>query len=388
MASRRAPRSNKKRRKRGATRKQMRRKRTTTKRRSPGSIISTAKQIKRVKRTGTPTGTFAQHHAIRQKPFSNATTQPKIPDGLLTSSLARRLANVKSIRNGTNGDICHVVLCPGLGVPVLVTNTTEGASLRPGQNLECSFIGYPGQTVGWQNTIEATSAPTWPHDGSLQELVNLGGFHKWRTVSQGLRIDLTNSDEENDGWFEVVRFNWRGNAQDLCLTPLDGGTTNPQVGVAPNPEWVTQVGEPMSMVEQPGYMTGKLKDLHKYEFMNHPGSPHHPARELGPFRYQNSMEMNGQVLQPSDKHQASQLVDRMQDGNYDWIYIRLHCRPNNGTTVLGSSFIFNVITNVEVAFNPTSDFAAFQTINKLDKNHEKVADAINNDRDGAHRRRK
>ncbi|BAJ79015.1 hypothetical protein [Protobacilladnavirus chaelor] len=377
-----------------------RRKRTTgrkTLKRKADSRATPAKSTR--KRTKTVSGA-AKHHAVRVKPFSNATTQPKIPDGLLTSSLSRRLQNVVGVRNGNSpsvhagSDVMHVVIAPTLGVPVMIANSAEGVLKRPGLSQESSFIGFPGQTVGFENLIESTGVPTWPPTiPTGQKLENKGGFVLWRIISQGLRIDLANSDEENDGWFEACRFNWRNVPRDVCMTPLDGSTTTNSIGIAPNPLWLEEVGYGMAMVEQPGYKSGLLKDIKKAEFMLHPRTTTHDPTLIDPFEYGGSMTSSGgidNVYYPSDNvsGNAVRFRDMGVDQNMDWIYIRLHCRPNNGTSSLGSNFLFNVIQNVEVAFNPSSDFAAFQTINKADTKTKMVADGLNNNPDVFNGRRK
>jgi len=337
-------------------------------------------------------GPASAHHAVRMKPFSSATQQPKIPDGALTSSLARRMQHVFQLRNGDGSlgtDIMHLVFAPTLGVPLLAINSETGVTLRGGSGADPSFHGFSGQNVNFElqpvggGTVESIPATT---GSSRFEVHNECGFSKWRIISQGLRLELTNNDEQNEGWFEACRFNWRRKNGDLCLTPLDGTTTDTELGCAPAHQNLEYL-EPMSMVEQPGYKTGLLKDLKKYEFMLHPqSSTHDPVVLDQQFNLtedkQYTIDTNARTMRLKDgDDDAGRLKDQMVDANMDWLYIRLHPRVNNGSSSNGSALLTSIIQNIEVAFDPASDFATFQTTNVRDKKTAQFADAINNNPD-------
>jgi len=231
--------------------------------------------------------------------------------------------------------------------------------------------------------VESIPATT---GSSRFEVHNECGFSKWRIISQGLRLELTNNDEQNEGWFEACRFNWRRKNGDLCLTPLDGTTTDTELGCAPAHQNLEYL-EPMSMVEQPGYKTGLLKDLKKYEFMLHPqSSTHDPVVLDQQFNLtelkQYTIDTNARTMRLKDgDDDAGRLKDQMVDANMDWLYIRLHPRVNNGSSSNGSALLTSIIQNIEVAFDPASDFATFQTTNVRDKKTAQFADAINNNPD-------
>lgn len=294
-------------------------------------------------------------------------------------------------------ELMHIFFCPTLGIPITVLNSAAGVAARGSTFPSASFIGFPGQTIKFDYTSSGTTPPS---GGNLITFNNLCGFNKWRIVSQGLRMELANSDEENDGWFEAVRFNWRNEPMDICFTPLDdslGGSKTTDFGVAANPGNIQELTS-MSMVEQPGYTTGLLKDLKNHEFMLHPQSTTHDPVVLedtysgtygtgaGDDMYYESG--NSQVIRLSGTVRGNTMKNSLVDNNMDWIYIRLHCRTNNGTTSNGSKLIVNAIQNLEVAFNPSSDFAAFQTINKMHPQQKKVDDQINNSTDASNKRQR
>lgn len=371
-----------------------RRRTPARKRAAPVRAKATAKRTKKDVVSGS---SAAAHHAVRMRPFSDATSQPKIPDGVFTSSLSRKLQNVFDVRNSQQNpsgtDILHVVLAPTLGVPLTIFGTENAHSLRGTGTRDPDFYGFNNQTVGFRADNITSGGQTWPPTGTQDfEFFNSGGFRQWRVVSQGLRMELTNTDEENDGWFEACRFNWSDRDGDLCITPLDGSITGTQVGFAPSSNWLEYRGIPMSMVEQPGYQTGTLRDLKKFEFMNHPGSgTHDPVETPERLHLVTGTDMTAvaadKVVTLGATALATIAKKAVIDPNMDWVYIRLHTRTNNGSTLGGSSILCNLTQNLEVTFSPESDFAAFQTVNKLDKRTAQVADAINNNRAAGQNRR-
>jgi hypothetical protein len=181
----------------------------------------------------------------------------------------------------------------------------------------------------------------------------------------------------------------------MCLTLLDGSIADPTsavMGMAPSESWVNDVGQSMSMVEQPGYRTGLLRDLGKVEFMNHPNSgPHNPInlRSYQPLAGNTDFFYDANTATGTLGNESANATDFIRsqlDTNMDFVYVRIHPRVNNGSTSNGSQLLTNLIQNVEVHFTPESDFSTFQTINKMDKNAQKVADDLNNTTDGYHRR--
>lgn len=354
-----------------------------TKRRTASSSKKTTKTVSR---SVTKSGSNTAHHAVRMQPFSGATSQPKIPDGLFTSSLSRRLQNVTEIVNdsGTMGNTeMWIIMAPTLGVPICVMNSADGKSKRGTSSFDPQFIGFPNQSVQLYNFLPGTNTPVWPAVASTAyEITNYSGFAQWRIVSQGLRMELVNTDDENDGWFEAFRFNWRVAPKDLMLTPIDGTTTDTTIGCAPNPNYLHPYITTLAPVEQPGYATGLLKDLKKYEFKLHPQSTtHDPVVIKERYGYTAGTELNlsgslgNALVLDEGNNTANVMADGLVDNNMDWICIKLHCR---NATLGGSKFMLNAIQNLEFAVAPESDLATFQTVNKHDPKTAKVADAINN----------
>lgn len=373
-----------------------------SKKRTPAKMTGTTTKTK--KTIVSSSGSNA-HHAVRVNAFSNATAQPKILDGLMAQSLSRRLQNVVSVRNGdgTMGrDIMHVILFPSLGVPLVFGNSAEGFTLRNASSLDPSFVGFPNQTVGAQLIDSGTGSPV-----NFNQVTSLGQyklfqkapFSTWRIVSQALRLELTNNDEQNEGWFEAVRMNWRRNNSDLQITQLDGtaSLTTTDFGIGPSPSFLNYVRD-LPLTEIPGYQSGLLKDIKKYDFQLHPKSTTHDPIEMDRNIVLNEgsdlfVQTNTLNFSFGETNAANQIKDSYTDPNMDIVYLRLHCRLNNENTAtsnysLGSSFMVNLVQNIEMAFHPESDYASFQTKNVLDKRTAVIADKLNNDFTAGNKRRK
>lgn len=281
-----------------------------------------------------------------------------------------------------------MIYAPTLGDPLVITKTTEGASIRPTMTQQVSFLGFPGQTIGFEAVVGGS--PKWPLiAGDSCDLTNTGGFAAWRVVSQGLRIELDAADQQDDGWFEACRFNWRRENRDIVFTPLDGTTSSTAIGAAPNPNLPDLYAS--AMVELPGYKTGLLKDLKKMEFHLHPQKGDHDpvlltkTNHLSNSKGDLSIDAGAFNFRLEETAMGNSVVNQVVDPNMDWLYIRIHPRTvANG----GSKLIMHMTQNLEINYDPASDLAAFQTINKRDPKVEKVVDGINNVQDAGRPRRK
>lgn len=350
-------------------------KRTTRKRAKRRKVSTTPKRIsKKVVATG---GANA-HFNVMRRPFSTATAQPKIPDGKVATSLSRRLQKVTQIQNAVGESDIDIVMVPSLGVMGTVFDTTYntgGRNHRP--------IGFSGQTVG-MNGLQLEN-PTGENN-----IINNTGVSHWRVVSQALHLTLNQTEEENDGWFEACRFNFSTNAIQWGFRNLDDNVLDlSSIGLFPDNQFQNQVLNPLAgnMVEQPGYQTGLLKDIGKLEFKLNPKGNATEFQNLNSeYRMKDASDTllgiwdaaQGTFGFSKNNSETVPITRDLIDQNYDAIFIRLHCRTNNGTTSNGSKLILNAIQNIEFCFSPDSDLATFQTPNVAHKKAAEVQDAMNN----------
>lgn len=386
-------------------RRKVSRKRTMRTRKSKSSTTkkkkTRTKQVTRsLSKKSVTTSSDRAHFDVRVNPFSTATPQPKILDGLFTSSLSRRLQNVEEIANvqGTlegrlPSNEMWVVFSPTFGIPVTVFNTLIGRDRRGAIPSHPQYIGCNNQTALLQNCANGNqNLVVWPPEvNTTYEVVNKSGFSNWRIVSSGLRLELANTDEENDGWFEAFRFNWNQNPDHLAITGLAGTRVGEQLGVGVSPNILGYL-QGVSLTEQPGYTTGLLKDINKLEFRLHPqSSTHDPCVLKSKNDYTNGLDMIhsadlGAIIPQNGNLLSNEIINQYVDNNMDWICLKLHTRNAVGTGV-GSRLVCSVIQNIEFTVNPVSDLATFQTTNKRNSEQAGLDDNINNDQMVADTRR-
>lgn len=266
--------------------------------------------------------------AVYHNPFSVATTNPKIPDGKVYASTGLRLQAVAEVVNdGTES--MDILLFPGLSNGLTVSSSTGGTPAGTPWSIPYKAHGRFSQTT------------TYP----LEQL-GTTPIHKWRLVSQGLKITLINNSDENDGWFEAIRI--QGNADGGFKPTLSanepagsgsyigagGSTTLPAV-------------QDTNLVEHPTYVTGKLRDIHKYLFHLMPQGNDHDFTIIS-------------KSQGSDEEFANACLD---NESFDMVFIRVHGRTQaaNGTP---TRLMVHVVANQEIVYEEASFMTRYHSESK------------------------
>jgi hypothetical protein len=309
--------------------------------------------------------------AVVLNPFSGATEHPKIPDGAVTHSLSRRLRNNFSLdmNNDANG-WTDIVISPSFGVACTVQNYVPSGMTETPYAQMPSLYGFPGQTVGY-NIFQETN-------GDFRVRANNGEIVKQRLISQGARLSCFNSDNQNDGWFECCRLNIRDSSSNYAFQPLavngtllsdDNGTN--AVGCGLDNSFHNGHLQGIALVEQPGYMTGLLKDIHKYDFSLCPSGNEIEFKEQGTLTLK-STEMN--ITDTTDANgntvpgrfaaltssNTNVVPTRAVDRDFDAILIRVYGRHQLSNP---SRLLVEAIQNVEFVFANSSDLSSFMTSN-------------------------
>lgn len=180
------------------------------------------------KKTPVRSSLLSKQLAVMYNPFSTATDTPKVPDGQLTNSLGERLNFVfefdkSSLQITGDNFVATCVLAATPKFLMTAQGTFSGAPLR--------FVNKNGNFVDTLVGIEP-----W-----LNQLSESAQIRKVRMVSIGYRFALMNNSDNNEGWFMAAR------NDNLSTGPL---YTDPQVCN--------------------GFVAGKLRDIHKYQFTLHP----------------------------------------------------------------------------------------------------------------------
>jgi hypothetical protein len=365
----------------------MAKKRTRSRKRSKSRTPRRRRTAKKplvttVKRKTKASPTMSSFQVLKN-PFSNATEHPKVPDGGCTHSLSRRMQNVNEIAIKAGEPYMYVVLHPSLGIGCSVYGHANSNNWN--------YYGYPNHDVGFDITSMATAG--------RRGAVNQSGISKWRLISQGLRLELINAAEENDGWWEAIRLANPHDATNhwaLSQTNNDRASQN-EVGMC-----IREGGsfksylDGITFADGKGYATGLLKDLHKHEFKLNPCSDEIPLIDLqtnfavdaGGAGVGSMTITSGQGEFIRVDGDTKAIYDALLDSSHDMVVLKLHCRPNTETLPLvnGSRFILNTISNQEYCFHPDSNLAHFMTKTLKDKNTSTVI-AKMSDNNTAHKPR-
>jgi len=289
-------------------------------------------------------------------PFSGTTSQPKIPDGKATHSLGFSTQSVLEISNGGGVETMHFLLYPGMNSCLVAEGAFQSGLGRTYYVPNFSRSG----TVDWANV--GTTSPF--------EISNNEGYAKWRSVSVGMQLKLLNSVEEDDGWWEACRVNEALNPADWLLTTADNGSLietalgkGALVPVELNRQLSTR-----EIANEPTYMTGLLRDLHRVQFECHPVADEHDFTTMKDKIYMRAADYTHRTAlvecsidEPVPN--AYELLENFVDQGHDMVYLRLHCRSRTAESN-GSRFHVNLVENQEVIYDSNDRLARYQTRSK------------------------
>jgi len=197
---------------------------------------------------------------------------------------------------------------------------------------------------------------------------------KWRLVSSGLKIQLLNNSDENEGYFECARLQTSAVESNYCLYAMDGTSpagpfvADDQVWVAPV---IATVGgaasesqffgiESTALVESPTYRTGKLRDIHKYIFALNPNGRNHGWTNL---TGNASGKISGPLFSVGNKTISNDdIINYNRDQNYDCMVIRIHGRNLTGTpNTPKTKVLIQSAHNLEIVYETGQPLARYHT---------------------------
>jgi hypothetical protein len=265
-------------------------------------------------------GDAARQLAVYRNPFSTSTTNAKIPDGKsMISTGFRHQESFQINEDGSSG--LTIYMYPGLMGGIEVGG--EGIDTRDA----LSRFYSNGVTLDEQG--DQTS--DW--------------VTQWRLVSQGLKLSLVNSDETNDGWWEAVRVH----------VPASPGEFSYTSGQTPLPGSDFPYKTTGNLANNPTYVSGSLKDIHKHLFVLAPASREHEFLRL---------EKNG-----------NQNVSTLIDDSHDCIVIKIYGNVGSDTKsrihahhVCNQEYIYGHDTKQHQQQSKSFDFpAALRTASRAKK---------------------
>lgn len=270
--------------------------------------------------------------ATIRNPFSDSINDPKIPDGKCSQSLGFRNQAVADFTIGT--DTVNILLFPGIGAGVYCDSAKFGDD-----DPEPYVINFTAEHIKLGYLGSAT-------EKSLeQESATFAA--RWRVVSQAMKVTLVNGTDDNEGWWEAIRFvppitpeEFTAKSADGCI-PNEEGDLWGRVTAGVNGQSTAGA----QIINTPGYTTGKLRDLHKHMFyLQH----HQNSHDFTPLE----REYKWDPTKP-DSHEYEDMVKSLWDHNMDVVLLRVHgsslvipnscCKP--------TKLMFHVVQNQEVIYN-------------------------------------
>lgn len=262
-------------------------------------------------------------------PFSNRFSPPKIEDGKSSMSSAIKLRMTGQVTLPTTaGD--SVVLCLGPG-------------------LSSNF--YPEGGVA----VIPPEEPTYQAHINTQALRDQ--IKHIRLVGAAARFSLLNNAEQNEGYWEAIRvpFCWA----DIALRARADPATEPVTGSLDFTGAITAAGNDFS--QHMTYQTGKLRDLHKYQFKLNSTTNEHPFT---------CADVIGDGLNGPTQAQLEGFVDE----TFDIVLIRIFGRNEAS---FPSAIRYDVVSNQEVVWKENSQSARMMTQSRFNSQMATILDRSN-----------
>lgn len=177
-------------------------------------------------------------------PFDRTTMQPKLPDGKIGTSVGVKYTVTREHYNVGSGNIMHAILFPG---------QSGGLYVQGCQNFNSVPASSPAYTDGGGFSYTDATAD------DMQTLSAKENYHSWRIVSQGVRFELLNPAEQDDGWWEAVRLTDIMSLFDYRIEQHDNGAGRTNSFFAPY--WQLANYQGANIADEKTYEAGRLKDL-------------------------------------------------------------------------------------------------------------------------------
>lgn len=262
-------------------------------------------------------------------PFSNRFNPPKIEDGKASMSSAIKLRMTGQVTLPTTAG-ASVVLCLGPG-------------------LSSNF--YPDGGV----VVLDPADPTYQAHMDTEALRDQ--IKQVRLVGSAARFSLLNNAEQNEGYWEAIRIPFC--FSDINLRTRVDPVTEPVTGSLDFTGAITAAGSDFS--QHMTYQTGKLRDLHKYQFKLNSVTNEHPFT---------CVDTIGDGLNGPTQAQLEGFVDE----TFDIVLIRVYGRNEAS---FPSAIRYDVVSNQEVVWKENSQSARMMTKSGHNPNFASLLDRSN-----------
>ena len=291
-------------------------------------------------------------HRVLWDPFKRH-RDAKLHDGSTIESHGRQLRSVDTVVN-TGGDDIVITLFAGLGANAVSHVIDPNATEKPAQK---NFTFGSGEFGGVQFTCPPNSTTT------AVQMRNQQKISKWRNLSTAMKVTLLNNEEENDGWFELIRTNRATSIADYDLWPVSNTVMNSgnQIVAVLAPSGGEKL-DSVELVNDSSYVAGKLSELknHTWQLKRTNDTSEFINMEQKYATYA-AMERNVNArylsLEENDSLQPT-MHRHLVDPDFDEITLIIHGRTDGKTQAL-----VETCSNFELVYDDASDLAQFMTPN-------------------------
>lgn len=201
------------------------------------------------------------------------------------------------------------------------------------------------------STVGLTDATQWNREGQINQ---------WRVVSQGMRLDLINTNFQNDGYFKAWRVNQFPGYNDICLRQRSTFEWDCVPSVSFWNKYLS--AGVVDYTDLPGFVAGSLNNISKYEFQLRPKTNNRDFLCLednyttsGLTNTYGGKQYHTTNFGPDQNEGGWNEMSRdMFDRSMDVVIVEVTA----GTS--GSQLLVNTVQNQEVMYQPGTSLARFQ----------------------------
>lgn len=287
-------------------------------------------------------------------PFNYANEEPKIHDNESWTSYGFKhtLTTPLYMPKELTDEVAHIWFLPGAHCAVTVRGVADG-TLVPAASANVS------NHILWADPLLKPSV--YLDDDNMDSVTGLffdddKAVRQWRIVSQALKINVLNTADSNDGWFEAIRF--APNYSEIVTADLeDENLRHPSAqyaAVGPVQDIDGLIDKSTIALSQvPTYQTGRLRDLNDLVFMSQRSDLSCP--------WIGDLDRDFMLTNDDGSHVKALLGQKFYDTNFDGIYIRIHGRkdPPSDANIFcrGTRLLLEVASNHEIVFGQAHPFS-------------------------------
>lgn len=314
--------------------------------------------------------TAMNKHKVLWNPFGMH-RDAKLHDGACVESHGRQFRSVKPVALTLAPFSYDFHLFAGLGM-----NATTSLKGDSATDASLTQFNYGSKGFGSANLQVIPGAGNTVN----RRVTYSGTVSKWRMLSVGMKLSLLNNDDDNEGWFEVIRTNRRVTDDDIQM--ID--TNDEDIPIGPGSDVYTllnpdRMADGIEFANDASYIAGPLKDLKNHQFVLRKTDDEHNFIAL-----QDVYTVNATIdplgNRTADINFATALTTEVHrhfiDPSFDQLTVRIHGR-NAGGGGASTTVLVETVSNMEIIYDDGTELAQFMTPNNAMQGVETVVRATN-----------